>query len=40
MERCDESCHEAGLDNCDKCNTLEWNLVCDSCRFYGIQDSQ
>lgn len=36
--QCDESCHEAGLDSCPKCDTLQWDLICDSCRFYAAQD--
>lgn len=32
--RCDESCHNAGLDTCPKCDTLRPDLVCDSCRTY------
>ena len=37
-DQCDESCHEAGLGTCPKCDTLIWELVCDSCRFYAAQD--
>jgi hypothetical protein len=37
-ERCDESCHEAGSGTCPQCDTLDWDLICDSCRYYASQD--
>lgn len=39
-ERCDESCHEGvpPVEACSRCDTLEWALMCDSCRYYMAQD--
>jgi hypothetical protein len=38
LDQCDESCHEFGYDECTRCDTLLWDLMCDSCRWYAMQD--
>lgn len=37
-QQCDESCHEANRNSCSLCDTLEWDKMCDSCRYYASQD--
>lgn len=38
--QCDESCHEENRDECPRCDSLDWERMCDSCRSYAAQDAE
>lgn len=40
LDPCTGYCHEIGDDDCSRCGSDDFDLLCDDCRFYAGQDAE
>jgi hypothetical protein len=39
VEQCDGWCHDEGTGDCTRCESGDWQQMCDDCNAYAAQDA-